>query len=133
MIKILKISALFLLSMAVGMAFGQTSIIFSWTGTGNPGIPACSATVTTSCISGFTISDVTNAGAPVVLNSAIPATALTWTYTVPPLTAAATHTYGLATNAKDSGGSVESSAQVTAMIAVPAVPPNPPTGFTAVP
>lgn len=113
-------------------AFAQSpGIVFTWSSNGNPGVPACSTTVTTSCLTTFTITDTTSA--PVVISSTIPSTVLTYTLTPEPAPGA--HTYSLALSGKDQTGKAISSSTVSTTVTVP-VPPftlNPPTGFTAVP
>lgn len=86
--KILLLSAL-LLAALVPASHAQTSVGFTWSA--NPAWatswPACSTTVTTMCLSTYTLTDITNASNPVVISSTIPATALS--YTLSPLPAAA--------------------------------------------
>jgi hypothetical protein len=116
--------------LAVGIpAFGQTEVQLSWV-SGNPGVPSCPATSPSACVSGYTISLITNPDAPVVLSSTISPTATSYTYTVPPLTAAGNEIFGIVANAYNSAGTAVTSSQATTTVSVPAVPPNPPTGFT---
>jgi hypothetical protein len=105
------------------------SITFTWTGDGNPTWPACSTTVTTSCLTDFTLSDITNA--PVVISSTIPESVLT--YTLSPLPAVGSHTYSLFISGKDQSGNAVSSSPVTTTVAVPSLTLSPPTGFSATP
>ena len=71
-------------------------VVFTWTGTGNPSLRACSIGVVPPCLSGYTLTD-----GPVVIAS--PAIGLV-TYTLTPAPAG-THTYGLAVNVLAADGS----------------------------
>lgn len=93
--------------------------------------PACSTTVTSMCLSGYTLTDVTNASSPTVVSSTIPATALSYTLTAMP--AAGARTYSLVINGKDQTGNPASSAPVTANVTVPSATPPPPQAFVATP
>ena len=89
-------------------------------------MPACSCTVTTSCLTDFTLSDITNASSPIVLSSTIPESALT--YTESPLPSVGTHTYSLVISGKDQSGNSISSPAVTTTVNVPSItlaPPSP--------
>lgn len=105
-----------------------SSIVFNWSNP-NSGFASCSSTVTTNCISGLTITDTTVSASPVVLSSTIAATAITYTTSLPPFTAA-TRTYSLVYNYKDSSGAAQSSSAATTSVTVPFVI-NAPTGFGA--
>ena len=121
---------LILLLLPLG-AHAQSAVQFNWTGDGNTGMPACPATTPKSCVSGYTLTDITVATAPVVLSSAIAETALT--YTESPLPSVGSHTWSLVVNGYDQSGNAISSAPVTVTATVPSITLNPPTGFTAVP
>jgi hypothetical protein len=93
--------------------------------------PACSTTVTTDCLSGFTLSDITNATKPVVISSTIAPTALTYTQT--PAGAAGSHTYSLVVNGKDQSGNPAASTPVTSTATIPSNTPPPPVNFSVTP
>lgn len=107
------------------------SVNFTWNGNGNPNLPACSASVTSACLTTFTLSDITNASAPVVVSSAIASTATT--YSLTPLPAVGSHTYSLIISGKDQSGGAISSTPVTTTVVVPGITLNPPTGFSGTP
>lgn len=125
-----KITICLMILMAMA-AFGQSTVQFTWTGTGNPNVPACSSTVKTACLSGYTLTDVTTAASPVVISSTIAETALT--YSESPLPSVGSHTWNLVVNGFDQSGNAISSAPATVTLSVPAITLNPPTGFTGVP
>lgn len=112
--------------------FAQTgSVNFTWTGNGNPNLPACSSTVTNTCLTTFTISDITSLSSPVVISSSIAETATA--YTLASLPTPGDHVYSLIISGKDQGGGAISSTAVTAKVTVPAITLNPPTGFSGTP
>jgi hypothetical protein len=110
-------------------AFAQSSVVFTW-GNGNPSIADCSATVTSSCLVGYTLTDTTFSPGSVI-SSAILATALT--YTESPLPSVGSHTYSLVATGKDQSGNPVSSTPATVTVAVPSITLLPPSGFTATP
>lgn len=84
----------------------------TWTGTGNPAIPLCTATVTKGCLTTYTIYQD-----GVVLAQNIPATALAYVATtLPP---AGTHTYQLKINAVNPSGTVVASPPASTTVVVP--------------
>ena len=111
-------------------AFAQspTSIVFTWTNN-DAGIPACSSTVTSSCLVGQTLTDTTVPSSPAVLSSSISPTASTFTTPLPAFTSA-NRSYSLVVNYKDSAGAAQATSAVTATVGVPLVV-NAPTGFSA--
>lgn len=119
----------FLLSLP---AFAQTgNVVFTWTGNGNPTLPACSTTVTTSCLTGYTLSDITSLSSPVVVSSAIAESALT--YTLAPLPTVGSHTYSLVVNGKDQSSNAISSTPASVTLTIPSFTLNPPIGFAGTP
>lgn len=115
-------------------ATSLTQVTFTWS-SGNSatnGWPNCSSTITTTCVSGYTLADVTNSASPVVISANIGATATT--YALTPLPAQGSHTYALVTNGVGATtGSTDNSTPVTAVVQVPGAAPNPPVGFAATP
>jgi hypothetical protein len=124
--KLFQLLFLLLLSSPV---FAQSGEVFTWVN-GNPTLPDCSATVTSSCLTGYILTDAT-VSPGTVINSTIPATALTYTET--PLPGVGSHTYSLVATGKDQSGNSASSVPVTVIVTVPSITLNPPTGFTATP
>lgn len=132
MIKRLLLAVTILFSVpSFAQAAATGNIVFTWTSNGNPTIPACSSSVTTSCLTTFTLSDITSVGSPIVISSTIPSNVLT--YTLTPLPSVGNHTYSLIISAKDQSGNSISSSPVTATVAVPSFTLSPPNGFTGVP
>ena len=121
-----------LLAAFVPASHAQTSVGFTWQA--NPAWattwPACSTTVTTMCLTGFTLTDTTGA-TPVVVSSTIPASALS--YTLSPLPAAGLRTYTLVANGKDQTGNPAISTTDTTTVTVPSATPPPPQAFAATP
>lgn len=89
-------------------------ILFTWSNSPNASIPNCSTAVTRSCISGFTLTDVT---ADEVVSSTILPTAMSYTYApadgIPILYS---HTFTLVTNGIDSSGSTVNSVPATVTV-----------------
>ena len=128
----MKKLAIFAMMLSSSAAFAQAgSVIFTWSGDGNTSLPGCSATVTTACLTTFTLSDTTVAATPVVISSTIPYNVLT--YTLTPLPAVGAHTYSLMISGKDQSGNAISSTPITTTVTVPSLVLSPPTGFQAVP
>lgn len=127
--KMLKLISLLLL--AAAPAFAQSGVTFNWASDGNPSIPLCSTTVTTSCKSNLVLSDITSLSSPVVVNNDIADTLLT--YTLTPLPTVGAHTYSLYVVGKDQSGNEIMGTPATATVTVPAITLNPPTGFTVTP
>jgi hypothetical protein len=123
---LLLVSAFLFLSLQ-----SRAQVVFTWSGTGNPSLSACSDTVKTSCISGFTLTDITTSSAPVVISSAIAESATT--YTLSPLPAVGSHTWSLVVNGFDQSGNAIASSPATVTATVPAITLNPPTGFQVTP
>jgi len=121
-------SLLFLMAVSV---WAQSSVVFTWTHNPlNAGTwPACSRFVTTMCQTGYTLSDVTTASAPVVISSTIAESALT--YTLTPLPSAGAHIYDLVINGRGRSGNAVQSAPATVTVTVPVKTVSPPTGFAA--
>src|ERR1700761_9305813 len=119
--KLLFLSALLLTALAPASP-AQTSVGFTWTANSAWAStwPACSTTVTTLCLSGYTLTDTTGT-TPVVVSSTIPATALS--YTLSPLPAAGARTYSLVVNGKDQSGNPAASPPVTATVTIPSATP----------
>lgn len=113
-------------------AMAQThEITFTWTNgnTGTSALPACTSTVTTSCVSGFTLTmdSATVVAGPTAIGPALA------TYTQTPAPAIGTHAYSLVMNGFDGLGNAITSSAATTSVVVPApVTINPPTGFKAV-
>lgn len=127
-----KLLAILILALSPFASFAQTgSVNFTWSGNGNPNLPACSGTVTNTCLTTFTIADITTASTPVVISSAIASTATS--YTLTPLPTVGSHTYSLIISGKDQSGNSISSTPVTTTVVVPGITLNPPTGFTGTP
>lgn len=128
----MKLIRYFLLLLLASPALAQTSgVTFNWATDGNPGVPVCSATVTTSCKSNLALSDITSLSSPVVINNDIADTLLT--YSLTPLPSVGPHTYSLIVVGKDQSGNQIVSPAATATVTVPAITLNPPTGFTVTP
>ena len=84
------------------------SVVFTWTGTGNPSLRACATGVTTPCLSGYTLTD----GTTVIASPAIGL--LTYTLASP---AAGSHSYGLQVNVLNADGTTTASPKaVTAIL-----------------
>jgi hypothetical protein len=92
-----------------------SSVVFSWTADGNRAIPACSKKITATCLTTYTLSDITNASVPVIVSSAIGSVL---TYTLTPLPTAGSHTYALVVSGRDQSGNPKSSAPATLVVAV---------------
>lgn len=115
-----------------------TSVGFTWSSTNSAtnGWPNCSATVTTICVSGYTLSDITVPATPVVISASISATSISYTLTpLPtPVNGSIVHTYSLVTDGVGAtAGSTANSTPATASVSVPSSTPNPPAGFAATP
>src|SRR6201996_8357020 len=108
---------LMLATLAIGIpAFGQSKIVFTWT-SGNVGsiaLPACSSTVTTSCVTGYTLTmdSTTTVAGP----SSIGPTLTTFTQT--PLPAVGSHSYSLVMNGFDAVGNAIVSGAATTTVTV---------------
>lgn len=111
--------------------FAQSAVIFNWTSDGNPTMPECSATVTTSCKTVLGISDITSPSSPIVINNSISDSVLT--YSLMPLPSVGSHTYSLTVFGKDQSGNAITGTPVTATVAVPSIVLNPPQGFSVAP
>jgi hypothetical protein len=85
-----------------------------WTGTGNPGVPNCTTTQTTACLTTYTLTDTTTG---TVISSAISASALSFTLSTLPTTG--THVYQLTINGVDGTGKVVASAPATTAVTIP--------------
>lgn len=113
-------------------AMAQTAIVFTWTNgnTGSSAYPACTSTVTKSCVTGFTL--MMDGSTTVAGPSSIGPTLTTYTQT--PLPAVGTHSYVLTMNGFDGvGNAIVSVGSNMVSVTVPApVTLNPPTGFKAV-
>jgi len=109
----------------------QSSAVFTWAHNPlNAGTwPACSRSVRTMCQTGYTLSDVTTASAPVVISSTIAESALT--YTLTPLPSVGAHIYDLVINGKGRSGNAVQSAPATVTVTVPFKTSSPHTGFAA--
>lgn len=111
-------------------AMAQSTIVFTWVNgnTGSSAYPACTSTVTKSCVTGFTL---TMDGSTTVAGpSSIGPTVTTYTQT--PLPAVGTHAYSLVMNGFDGLGNAIVSGAATVSVIIPApVTLNPPTGFKA--
>jgi hypothetical protein len=106
------------------MAHAATMITFTWT---NPVYPTCSATVTTWCLTGATLTDTT---ANVVASSTIPAGAATYTYTpAGGIPFGYVHSFSLVLNAVDGNGKPIVSGPATTTVTYSTL--DAPTGFTA--
>jgi hypothetical protein len=114
-----------ILLMAVPL-WAQSSVVFTWSHNPLKGgtWPVCRKSVTTFCQTGYTLTDVTTASAPVVISSTIAANALT--YRLTPLPSAGSHIYHLVINAKGRNGNAVDSALATITVKIP-IPndPNP--------
>lgn len=131
----LSITLLVLSTLSAGSALAAqslTTVTFNWT-TNNAaqGWPNCSSTVTTVCVSGYTLTDTTNSASPVVISSTIAATAIT--YVLTPLPTPGTHTYSLVTNGLGSTGQAVTSTPATASALIPNGNVPPPAGFAITP
>lgn len=122
---------LWLLLFTVLPACAQTSLVFAWKP--NPSNvfywPPCSKSVKQMCRTGYTLTDVTAASAPVVLAPTIAPDAAT--YTLIPLPSPGLHTYSLVVNAKESKRQTVHSDPATITVAVPSMFSNAPVGFKA--
>jgi len=120
---------------SVALVFGMTtfshaatSILFNWTNTANAGVPACTVTVTTSCMTAFTLTDTTTG---TVVSSTIPFTILTYTYTpASGIPFGYNHSFSLTVSGKDASGNAVSSLPATTSVISNIL--NAPTGFSAV-
>jgi hypothetical protein len=111
-----------------------TNVTFNWTSTNSAssGWPNCSSSITTVCVSGYALADVTNSASPVVISSTIAATATS--YVLTPLPSAGSHTYALATvGVGTTVGSIVTSTPATATTTIPGSAPNPPAGLQVTP
>ena len=112
---------MFLVALPLG---AQSSVVFRWGhNPSNNGIwPVCSRSVQKMCQTGYTLTDVTTASAPVVISSTIAANALS--YKLTPLPAAGSHIYHLVINAKGRNGKAVHSAPASVTVKIP-VPRSP--------
>lgn len=110
------------------LAHAATSIVFTWSDTANASIPACTTTVTTSCLTTFTLTDTTTG---TVISSAIPSTTLTYTYApTGGIPFGYSHSFSLTVNGINAAGTTVASAPVTTTVTSSVL--NAPTGFSAV-
>lgn len=136
----IRLLILFAMCLAAGAASAQSyAIQLSWTNT-DTGNPACSGTVTKTCIKARTMTDVTVSTAPVVLSSTILPTATTYTTPTLTYTAQITRLYTLVTNYFDASGAAQVSGNATcapsgttAPCSVPVFIVLPPSNLTATP
>ena len=110
------------------LAHAQTSIVFTWSDAGNASTPACTGTVTTSCLTTFTLTDTT---AATVVSSTIASNATTFTYTpTGGIPFGYSHTFSLTISGKSSTGTTVTSSPATTTVSSNTL--NAPTGFSAV-
>jgi hypothetical protein len=111
---------IWLICLAINPVWAQSRLVFAWRE--NPANvrtwPPCRKLVTKMCRTGYTLTDVTSASAPVVIGSTIAVDALK--YTLAPLPSAGLHIYSLVINAKGSGGEVVHSDPARIEVDVPA-------------
>lgn len=114
-----KLLYLLLLLMSVGAtsyAAAPTKIVFTWTDNFT-NVQACTATVTTSCIQSFTLTESTTGfSQSITALNGTPST--TFTYTQTTLPAAGTYTYSIVAVEVYSGGTM-TSGPATATVVVP--------------
>lgn len=91
-----------------------TAPTLAWTGTGNPGVPNCTTTQTTACLTTYTLTDTTTG---TVVASNISANALS--YTLSTLPTAGTHVYQLTINGVDGNGKTVASPPATTTVTIP--------------
>lgn len=116
--------ALLLLLVAIPFAHAAnpTKITFSWSDAFSA-VPACTATVTNNCISGFLLTEpVTGFSATITAVAGTSSTA--FGYTLTPLPPAGTYTYSLVAQETTTGGVIVS-APATVSITVPGIPDTP--------
>jgi hypothetical protein len=108
------LSLLLLVAVPAG---AQSRLVFAWNANPlNDAWPTCSKLVVKKCRTGYTLTDVTKASAPVVVSSTIAQDAST--YTLTPLPAPGLHIYNLIVNARGSAGAAIQSAPATVRLAV---------------
>jgi hypothetical protein len=122
--------------LALFMAFGistlahaqATKIVFTWSDSANASIPACTGTVTTSCLTAFTLTDTT---ANTVVSSTIASNLTTYTYTpTGGIPFGYNHSFSLVVTGKDSSGNVITSPAATTSVTYSVL--GAPTGFSGV-
>lgn len=89
----------------------QVPPTLSWTDTGNPAQPACTAANTKSCIFSYTIEEDGTYLAMVQLG--------TNAYTLPSVPSSGTHTFQLYVNGFDQSGNLVSSPPASATVSIP--------------
>jgi hypothetical protein len=111
--------------------FAQTSLVFNWHP--NPSNfanwPPCSKARKKMCQTGYSLSDITVASAPVLIDAAIAQESTT--YTVTPLPSAGPHTFSLVVNARNSSGKPVQSEPASVKVSVPYMFSITPAGFRA--
>jgi hypothetical protein len=110
----------FLLLVGGGLAqtTAPTKIVFSWSQPAGQW-PSCSTSVTISCLTGLTLTDVTKPRAPVVVAGPNVLRAGTNTFTLTPLPRAGVHRYTLVNNARNNNGRAVTSAPANVSVTVP--------------
>jgi hypothetical protein len=105
-----------------------TSVAFTWTNVSNGAVP-CSATVTSNCIKGQTLSRTD--GTAVVLSSTIGATDTSYTWTPSGGLPTGKLAFSLVVNYLDVNGAAQVTAAATTTVGV-SIAPSAPSGFSAV-
>jgi hypothetical protein len=110
---------LILICLATTPVWAQSRLVFAWKT--NPADaaawPPCNRFVVRTCRTGYSLTEVTTASAPVLISSTIAADALT--YTLSPLPSAGLHIYHLVVAGKGSSGTPVQSAPATISVKVP--------------
>lgn len=115
---------LILICLAAAPVWAQSRLVFSWkTNPADAGAwPPCSRSVVRMCRTGYSLTDLTTASAPVVISSTIAADALE--YTLSPLPSAGLHIYHLVVIGKGSSGTPVQSRPATISVRVPSPAPD---------
>jgi hypothetical protein len=110
---------IWLICLSITPVWAQSRLVFAWNA--NPANtwtwPPCSKLVIKMCRTGYTLTDVTTASAPVVISSTIAKNALN--YTLAPLPSAGLHIYSLVINGKGRSGAVVCSDPARIAVHVP--------------
>lgn len=114
-------ACMFVTSLPIYAAF-PTKITFTWS---DPfaSVPACSATVTTNCVSSFILTEPVQ-GFSKTIDATGGTSSTIFTYTQTPLPPAGTYTYSIVAVEVYSGGTI-TSGPATAIVIVPKSPDTP--------
>lgn len=109
MTKLVKLTLLFVMALAVGAASAQTQIKTTWESAWTP----CSTSTSAACSDHQTLTDVTVSGAPVVISSTIPANVTTFTTPIPVPNLYPTRLYTLVVTYRDVNGMLHDTSAAT--------------------